>query len=96
MSGWTSEASLPAPVVHGEVLEPARVVAFLRRRCAELTGYPEAEFSDDASLIERGVDSLAAMRLAWDLQRAFGRTVPAYDLLDSDNLRALAARVVHA
>jgi acyl carrier protein len=78
------------------VLEPAHVVAFLRRRCAELTGYPEAEFSDDASLIERGVDSLAAMRLAWDLQRAFGRTVPAYDLLDSDNLRALAARVVHA
>jgi 3-oxoacyl-(acyl-carrier-protein) synthase/acyl carrier protein len=96
LSGWTSDESLPAPLVEGEVLEAAHVVAFLRRRCAELSGYPEAAFSDDAGLIERGFDSLSAMRLAWDLQRVFGRTVPAYDLLDGDNLHALAARVVHA
>jgi acyl carrier protein len=95
VSGWTSDGRAPALVVPGELLE-AHVVAFLRRRCAELSGYPEADFPDDARLIERGFDSLAAMRLAWDLQREFGRTVPAYDLLDSHDLRALAARVAHA
>ena len=55
-----------------------------------------AEFADDAGLIERGFDSLSATRLAWDLQRAYGRTVPAYDLLDCDSLHALAARMVQS
>jgi len=96
LSGGRPEERSPPPVVHDGVLEMAHVIAFLRRRCAELSGYPEAAFADDAGLIERGFDSLSAMSLAWDLQRAYGRTVPAYDLLDCDSLHELATRVLHA
>ena len=78
------------PLVHGEAPDLAQVVAFLRQRCAELSGYPEAEFPDDGNLVERGIDSLSAMRLANDLARVYGRAVSARDVLISDSLQALA------
>jgi amino acid adenylation domain-containing protein len=84
------DPAVVAPAFHAGALDPAHVVAFLRQRCAELSGYPETAFSDDGSLIERGIDSLAAMRLANDLGRTYGRSVSARDLLASDSLQALA------
>jgi acyl carrier protein len=81
----------PAPLLQGEA-----VVAYLRRKCADLSGYAEAEFADDRGLIEQGIDSLSALRLANALARDLGRSVPARDILLCDSLRQLADAVCAA
>jgi acyl carrier protein len=51
------------------------------------------EIAPDAGFIEIGLDSIAAVSLANDIAREFGRTVPVVRILSCDSLAALAVEV---
>ncbi|KAF6223374.1 hypothetical protein HO133_000216 [Letharia lupina] len=55
----------------------------LRKIIATYTGLSPAEIAHDASMADLGVDSLAAVELAEELQAQFGKEVVAEDLLES-------------
>jgi acyl carrier protein len=72
------------------ILDPAHITAYLQRQCAVLSGHPEADVAPGASFIDLGLDSIAAVSLANDIARAFGRTVPVVRILSCVSLAALA------
>ena len=74
-------------------IDPAAVLSYVRRRCAELSGHPAESIDADAGFVALGLDSIAAVRLANDLDRAFGRYVPAVRILAAASLRALAEAI---
>ena len=74
-------------------IDPAAVLSYVRRRCAELSGHPAESIDADVGFVALGLDSIAAVRLANDLDRAFGRYVPAVRILAAASLRALAEAI---
>ena len=68
------------------------LVAAAAARCLRT---PEASVDPDAPLILIGLDSLAAIELAADLERAVGCTLPADLLYEYTDVRSLAARLRH-
>ncbi|KAF5871074.1 putative polyketide synthase protein [Botrytis fragariae] len=55
----------------------------LKTLIASYTGLPDAEVIDDASIGDLGIDSLAAVELAEELQTKFGKEIAAEDLMMS-------------
>lgn len=63
----------------------------LRELAVARFGARAAELSADADLFEAlGIDSLAALDLLTDLERAFGVEIPDYELQGVTTLRGLA------
>ncbi len=81
-----------------EALEPAErsaaLVAFLRERAAEALGISADAVEPDRPLTGMGLDSLSAVELKGGVEAALGVTVPLAGLLEGENLRALAARLL--
>lgn len=71
-------------------VDPAAILSYVRRRCAELSGHPVESIDAAVGFVALGLDSIAAVRLANDLDRAFGRYVPAVRILAAPSLRSLA------
>jgi len=74
-------------------LDPARFTAYLQRQCAALSGHPEADIAPDAGFTDLGLDSIAAVSLANDIAREFGRTVSVVRILSCASLTALAVAI---
>ena len=74
-------------------LDPTVITDYLRRQCAALSGHPVTDIAPDAGFIELGLDSIAAVSLANDIAREFGRMVPVVRILSCDRLVALAVEI---
>jgi amino acid adenylation domain-containing protein len=79
-------------------LEPAErsalLEAFLRERAAEALGVPAAAVDPERPLTALGLDSLSAVELKGGVEAALGVQVPLAGLLEGEDVRALAGRLL--
>jgi amino acid adenylation domain-containing protein len=79
-------------------LEPAEraalLEAFLRERVAEALGVPAAAVDPERPLTALGLDSLSAVELKGGVEAALGVQVPLAGLLEGEDVRALAGRLL--
>ena len=73
---------------------PGLLLEDLRHRAAQLLGVPVTAVDAARPLTALGLDSLRALRLAGELERAWGFAVPVDVLLDSEDSRALVDAVL--
>jgi amino acid adenylation domain-containing protein len=81
-------------------LEPgeraALLEAFLRERAAEALGVSVAAVDPDRPLTALGLDSLSAVELKGGVEAALGVPVPLAGMLEGEDVRALAGRLLRA
>ena len=74
--------------------EPSKeTVAFIRDTTAKLLSYDESQIREDDHFFELGGDSIAAMRLAAEIERKIDRTIDTQIIFESNSLYMLALAV---
>ncbi|MES1244348.1 MAG: non-ribosomal peptide synthase/polyketide synthase [Acidobacteriota bacterium] len=74
----------------------ALLETFLRERAAEALGVPVAAVDPERPLTALGLDSLSAVELKGGVESALGVEVPLAGLLEGEDVRALAGRLLEA
>lgn len=84
-------ADAPAPVPHHP--QSVDLISDVRDRIAGFLGVAAGQVELDRSLLAMGLDSITAMELKQDLDRAYGTNLPFSALVEDATIRSLAARL---